>query len=128
MSGDYLRYKVDGKYKVDGADLSDPSMLGVPYKAETEIEEWQLALTAGYKMDKITPYGGLKYSDVSLETEVAWDDPVGGPSKVEQEFDSDKNFGIFAGVDIDIIKNLGVNIEGRVIDETALTVGVKYKF
>lgn len=126
VSGDYLRYKVDGKQKYDGVDFT--TLSGLPYKAEATLDEWQIAVSAGYKMAKLTPYGGLKYSDVSLKQELSYTDAVNGNTTETLKTEADKNIGIFAGLDFDITKNLGINLEVRAVDETAGTIRVNYRF
>lgn len=41
---------------------------------------------------------------------------------------ADNNVGVFIGSDYNITKNLSVNVEGRFIDETAMSIGATYKF
>lgn len=134
----YLSYKVDGDYKVNGTDLKqvimaeDPSITTASYKSKTKIQEWQVALYVNQTFRQFSPYAGLKYSDATLKNEIrtSFTDSIGPFSaKFETKARADKNFGVFIGTDIYVISSkMSVNIEGRFIDETAVTIGMNYRF
>lgn len=134
----YMRYKVDGDYRVNGTDLkevimdSDPSITDPVYNTKTTLQEWQIALYVNKTFGQFSPYAGMKYSDAILNNElnISFTDSIGFLSKkFETKYRADKNIGIFIGADIHIIsKKLSMNIEGRFIDETAVTVGMNYRF
>lgn len=117
----YLWYEVDGDIKVNGIDLA----ITGPYDAETEIQEWQVALYVNKTIGMFSPYAGVKYSDMDVETDI--DSQSFG--KLEIDFEADDNFGIFLGTDFYAIPNiLSFNIEGRFVDEIALSVGLNWRF
>lgn len=134
----YMRYKVDGDYRVNGQSLSDvimaldPEITGLSYDTKTSLEEWQIAFYVNKTFGQFSPYAGMKYSDATLRNElnVSYTDSNGYLStKYETKYRADKNIGVFAGIDINIISNkLKLNIEGRFIDETAVTIGMNYRF
>ncbi len=139
--GQYMRYKVDGDFKVDGKDF-DQATLDVlrpldpnatfSSDSETEIQEWQVALYVNQTFGQFSPYAGIKYSDFKADFELEGSGQFSGlplSYKGEGKAKADKNFGVFLGTDIYLIPNqLSINIEGRFIDETSGTFGLTYKF
>ncbi len=88
------------------------------------IQEWHMAPYVAKKIAKFTPYLGVRYSDMRMEQKKPsdpkrWDDLI---------FYADCNTGVFTGVDWDIGKGFKLNVEGRFVDETAISVGTGYKF
>ncbi|MDL1980949.1 MAG: hypothetical protein LWX02_05655 [Deltaproteobacteria bacterium] len=137
----YLRYKVDGDFKIDGKDvdqelleelrLVDPSAT-FSSDSETKIEEWQVALYVNQTFGNFSPYAGVKYSDFEIDSELEGSGQLWGipySLKLQGDAEADDNFGIFLGTDIYLIPNLlSINIEARFIDETAGTFGLTYRF
>ncbi|MBI5893389.1 MAG: hypothetical protein HZB79_07035 [Deltaproteobacteria bacterium] len=136
VDGQYLRYEVDGDFKVDGKDLAqiiiDDGATTASYNSKTKIQEWQVALYVNQTFGQFSPYAGVKYSDVTAKSETNFSRIDGGVAlsgKLDEKAEADNNFGIIVGADIYLIPNrLSVNIEGRFIDETAGTIGVNYRF
>ncbi len=104
-------------------------------RSKFAMTEWQIALLASTEIDmanaemgisKIVPYGGVKYSDVRGHLQLvttANSEYRTGPIKAKD------NVGIVIGTDL-VGKNdsYSVNLEGRFIDETAMTVGLSVLF
>lgn len=85
-------------------------------------EEWQAAPYLAYKWKMFTPYAGAKYSYTRLKIQTDdWFD-MGMNEK------SGNEVGAFAGLDWDIGKHITLNLEGRFVDETAVSGAVSYKF
>ena len=146
--GQYLRYEVDGDYKVDGKDLAQVlreslreslidegvtvTTVTASYNSKTKIQEWQVALYVNQTFGSFSPYVGVKYSDIMVKNETNFSglaDGVTFSGKLDGKAKADKNFGVVAGADVYLIpKRLSVSIEGRFIDETAGTIGVTYRF
>ncbi|MCK9418046.1 MAG: hypothetical protein M0R70_01555 [Nitrospirae bacterium] len=127
----YLTYTVSGNYSVNGLDrafFETPSS----YETKTNVEEWQGALYAQQFFGPIGPYLGVKYSDMNLENETSVSGRTSGvPYSYDETVnaDADKNLGAFLGADINIVpRHLSVNVEVRLVDETACSIGVNYKF
>ena len=80
-------------------------------------------MAVSYEYKQIVPYAGIKYSDVSGEAEAQI---IG--RKYKLDFDNENNVGIFAGGDITINDSFTANIEGRFIDETALSLAGTLRF
>ncbi len=131
----YLSYKVDGDFKIDGIDLEEVFQLMDPTfsaDSEVEIKEWQVALYVNQTFGNFSPYAGVKYSEYDVDFEFKGSGQfLGDPysMKIEGDAEADDNFGIFLGTDIYVIPNLlSINIEARFIDETAGTFGLTYRF
>jgi len=84
------------------------------------IKELQVAPYIYCKIKKITPYIGIKYSNLSVKTK--WAD-----GKYEKYSAAD-NVGIFLGADYKLTESWALNLEGRFVDETAMSMAATYKF
>ena len=100
-----------------------PADLGIIAKAGWE--EWHLALGASKKFDIATVYGGVRYSEVEASMDVTIPS-LAYNAKVDGE--AEDNVGIFLGAKITPSDNFSINIQGRFIDETAMTLGATFKF
>ena len=109
----YLRHQHDWTPKGDFVGEGD----------KITIQEWQVAPYVGYKIGNFIPYLGVKYSDLRAKAE--WGGPDAGNWEKAK---ADDNFGVFLGTDYKIGKNFSLNIEGRFVDETAMSFGATYKF
>ena len=104
------------------------------------IREWQAALLAStetplpdmfnyfedLKKYKLSPYAGIKYSEISgrlrmFETDTG---AIYHPDNIK----ADKNIGIVVGCDLVGDDYVSLNIEGRFIDETAVSTGLAVLF
>lgn len=86
------------------------------------IYEWHIAPYVAREMGDFMPYLGVKYSDFVAKFE------SGGSGWSNFKEEADDNFGVFLGTDCKMGENWKVNLEGRFIDETAMSVGCTYKF
>ncbi len=93
-------------------------------KGTATVQEWQVALTLGKKIESFTPYVGVKYSDMKVEGKTTWDDD----STSSQTYKADNNFGAFVGLGYNLSDKWVFNVEGRFIDETAVALTAGYKF
>ncbi|MDD5449906.1 MAG: hypothetical protein PHO42_04835 [Candidatus Omnitrophica bacterium] len=138
-----LKIVADGFYRM--ADLEgDEGTRGTTKvtvdssQSEFLIREWQIALLAATEIDiggddkeevlgvtSIIPYAGIKYSDMNGRLRLT--DSAGNynnPGTIE----ADDNFGVVAGLDLVGPSSVSLNLEGRFIDETAMTVGLSVLF
>jgi opacity protein-like surface antigen len=84
------------------------------------LQEWQFGPFVGYRIMKLLPYVGVKYSDVRLKFS-------GGGENTK--FRAEDHFGVFAGLTYDILpRKVSLNLEGRFIDETGVNFNLIYKF
>jgi hypothetical protein len=131
MGSGILRIGVDGNYRqshleVDKVKLDDVELKTSDARvtqSKYELEQWQIALAVSYQMDTIIPYVGVKYSDATGEAVAKIDG-----TSYKLDFENEDNVGIFVGGDILVNDMFTVNVEGRFIDETALTVGGIMRF
>ncbi|MBI3600958.1 MAG: hypothetical protein HY097_10020 [Nitrospinae bacterium] len=123
----YLTYEVDNTVKVNGSDLKNSGVSS--YTSNTKVTETQLALYVNQTIERLSPYLGVKYSKLDGDVETNMTLSSGTRSVAKGKAGADNNFGIFAGTDIFIIpKQLSATIEGRFLDETAGTIGIRYLF
>lgn len=88
------------------------------------IQEWHIAPYLAKRINNFTPYFGVRYSDMRLDMK----NPSASGWTDNHKYEADKNVGIFAGTDYKIGNNWKLNLEGRFIDETAMSFGATYKF
>jgi outer membrane protein W len=91
-------------------------------KAKTTVQEWQASVFVGKKIKSFTPYAGVGYADFLLSSKRIYINDA--KFKVEAK----DNVGIFLGTDYKISKNVVLNVEGRFIDENAISLGGRYIF
>lgn len=89
-------------------------------KGNVIFQEWQVAPYIGMKIGNWTPYLGMKYSDVKVK----FKDEEGDWFK----FMAKDKVGAFLGTDWRVSKHWRLNIEGRLVDETAVSAGITYRF
>ncbi len=116
----YLRSKHKAK-------VTQTTILGAIDSTEYKsgvIQEWHIAPYVARRINNFTPYLGVRYSDVEMKlkspAESGWLDNI--------KFESDNNVGVFVGTDYKLGENLVLNLEGRFIDETAMSFACTYKF
>jgi len=126
----YLRHKHDVKltdswtdYNPDGSVDEVGSGSG---KGKVTFQEWQIAPYIAKKIGNFVPYLGVKYSDLRTNYKIPDEDPE-DPEGIAK-FKADDNIGVFVGTDYKIAENWKLNLEGRFVDETAMSVGATYKF
>jgi hypothetical protein len=93
------------------------------YSGKVTTYEWHVAPYVGKTIDKFTIYAGGKYSDVRSKIKASDDD-----GSWWMKIKAKNNFGVFTGLDIKMIEHVTLNVEGRFIDETAMSAGLSYKF
>jgi hypothetical protein len=126
-----LRVGVDGRYRQAHLDVDKIKLNDTEYKSTNasvtsthyEFEEWQAALGVSYQVEKLIPYVGVKFSDATGDASTT----ISGTT-YKIDFDNKDNFGIFAGIDFLAADWGTLNVEGRLIDETALTAGATLRF
>jgi hypothetical protein len=132
MGNGTFRIGVDGKYrqshlKVDKVKLNDDEALKVSDASVTNtryhLDQWQVALAVSYQMDQFIPYIGGKYSDARGDAKTSIST---NPYKVN--FKNKNKVGMFVGGDFLVNDSFAANVEGRFIDETALSLGAILRF
>lgn len=102
------------------------------------IQEWQVAPYLAKKIKNFTPYLGIKYSDLRIRDEsqigVRYFNTNGmrfidlSTTGYIQKYKAKHNVGPFIGLDFNIGEHIKLNIEGRFVDETAMSFNATYKF
>ncbi len=93
------------------------------YSGRATIQEWQIAPYIAKKLGNFVPYLGVKYIDLRAKMTRKDDD-----EKQWEKYKADDNVGVFVGTDYKIADNWKLNLEGRFVDETAMSLGATYKF
>jgi len=109
----YLRHRHNWSPKGDRSGEGD----------KATIQEWQIAPYLAKRLGNFVPYAGVKYSDVRMKTRWA-----GKDAGDWEKYKAKDNFGMFAGTGYKLNDQLSLNVEGRFIDETAISFGCTYKF
>ncbi|MFC1509720.1 hypothetical protein ACFL60_08590, partial [Candidatus Omnitrophota bacterium] len=125
-------------YRTADMALDEATVAGVNWKrsaltgvSDGEFTEAQGAIELAWKQEVLTPYVGLKYSDVEVDAQFTI-----APNLYDAKGkDASQNVGAFIGLAITpklegeiLNENLLINVEGRFIDEEAVSVGLAYKF
>jgi hypothetical protein len=124
VSGRYRQTDLDiDKVIVDGTEYSLPH--GAVSAIDFEYEDWQVAVGASLEWNKLLiPYCGVKYSALNGALSAT----VNGTTLSDSDIEAENNVGIFIGTDIRVFDSMSFNVEGRFIDETALSVGGIVRF
>ncbi len=106
--------------KVNGASESPIGKL--------HYNEWNVSLGFSYKADLFSPYAGLSYSNAEIKFF-----NVGSVSSALSPLNTfaiknKRYMGLFLGCGLEAYKALSLNIESRLVDETAITATVKLRF
>jgi opacity protein-like surface antigen len=112
----YLRHRQKIRTNIKDTVGSDDTFSG-----KATFQEWQVAPYVGIKIGNFTPYLGVKYSDVRIKNKFEDVDAM-------IKFKADDNVGAFVGISYKIMEKLKLNLEGRFIDETAMSFSFTYKF
>ncbi len=126
-----LSIGADGRFRQSHLSIDAVVLNGAAHKSgdasltasKYELLEWQVALEVAYQYKQIVPYVGVKYSDSDGKAQATIN---GNPFQVD--FENKDNVGIFVGGDIVMNDYATLNIEGRFIDETALSLAGTVRF
>ncbi len=120
----YLRHKHDYKATFSGTYI-DPVTGGTVLlegspEGKITFQEWHFAPYVAKKLGNFIPYLGVKYSDLRIKEKGSQDEA--------QKYKADDNVGVFLGTDCKIGENWKLNLEGRFVDETAMSAACSYGF
>jgi outer membrane protein W len=120
----YLRHKNDYKtsssyavYDNNGTEIFEEAG---EWKGKTTFYEWHVAPYIAKKLGNFVPYLGVRYSDARIEDKDEW----GTKTKIK----ADDNVGVFLGTDYKLGDSWKINLEGRFVDETAMSLAATYRF
>jgi hypothetical protein len=91
---------------------------------DCRMQEWHAAPYIAKKIKDLILYIGGRYSDFRLSQRKP-SDPRRWDSLI---FDSDYNVGVFTGIVWNYRDSLKLNVEGRFVDEAAISVSATYRF
>ncbi|MBI5272744.1 MAG: hypothetical protein HY861_02030 [Chlamydiia bacterium] len=89
--------------------------------------EWQADLDLSYKIDLFTPYLGVKYSSAT-STLGKFPAAISNSGQRSNHFHNKNPVGIFIGCSISNGRYFMLNIEGRFVDENAVTITGDLRF
>jgi hypothetical protein len=115
-SADYelRRFSSDGSgYPVEGAAI--------------EWRQWQVNLDICYKITILTPYVGAKYSHERAYLS-GFSTAIASDGEGVNSFENRSPVGVYLGCALSNGKYFSLNIEGRLLDEEAVTVTADFRF
>jgi hypothetical protein len=121
MATNGLLYGADAQYSWGKNDNKISVANGaVTDNGEVKNMQWHIAPYIGKQFEQSVAYIGVRYSDAKYEHEF---DALGSI-----DFEAKDNVGVFFGFDYETDETSAVNIEVRLVDETAVTIGATKKF
>lgn len=103
---------------------------GVPQSvshSHVKWREWQIDLDLSYKIDIFIPYVGVKYSNVQTKIQ-GFTTPISQNGTGSDRFKNRIPVGVFIGCSLSSSKFFMLNIEGRLVDEEAVTISGDIRF
>jgi len=116
--------------KLDDMDYESVVINGTTYSKVDIVgigaswEEWQMALGVAKSFGMARPYIGVKY----LKSETSAKFTAGGTTLDSGNINNDTSVGVFAGIEFNPTPGIAIDVQGRFIDETAITAGFSFKF
>ncbi len=89
--------------------------------------EWQVNLDVSYKIDLFTPYIGIKYSNARTHLN-RFSVAVAADGSTSNAFKNRIPVGLYLGCALSSGKYFMINLEGRLIDEEAVTISGDVRF
>ena len=87
------------------------------------FQEWQAALGVSKDFEWFKPYAGAKYSDTRFTMNITQ------YGESDSSYINNRNkFGAFVGATVTPVKGVGLNLQGRFIDETAVMGSATFQF
>lgn len=120
----YFSYLVRYSYLKSGENFSGPS---TPSSSDSIWKEYNINLETGYKIEEIslTPYLGISYFDIKGKQKL--NDYVGFQN-YDSNFENDKNFGFYLGLDYQLNTNISLNLQGNFGAKKGANLGISYNF
>lgn len=121
---------VGGRYSSSVPKPSWMTVNGTPVPVSggrVHWREWQIDLDLAYKIELFTPYVGIKYSN-SLAKLSGFTVPIANGGSGSLHMENRSPVGIVVGCTLSTGKYFMFNVEGRLIDEEAVTVSGDLRF
>lgn len=137
--GNGLEIGVNASYRTADMNLEQVAIDNVTYARSAladvkdgEFQEYQGALEVAWRTDVLTPYAGVKVSEVEVDNTFS---PSAGAERNASGKNASENVGVFVGLTLTPSiegapksEQFALNVEGRFIDEEAFSVAASYKF
>ncbi|MFP3872845.1 MAG: hypothetical protein ACLFV1_00205 [Thiohalophilus sp.] len=122
----------DLKYrKIQGMDYDSVTDGSTTYSrdeltatTEADYEQWHAALGLSYKLGFMTPYAGVKFVGGDYSASAT----AGGTTYELGPTGNDSRVGAYAGLTMLPTDRLAIDIQGRVVDEEALSASLTFMF
>lgn len=95
--------------------------------AQVRWREWQVNADLSYKISFLIPYLGVKYSNALTELK-GFSFPISSSLTGSNTFKNRLPVGIYLGCTVSSGKYFFLNLEGRVIDEEAVSIAADFRF
>ena len=97
---------------------------------DDEMDYWQIdaVATVYWKIERFMPYAGAGFSYSEAKEKGRWTQSDGSWEDYDASFNNENKFSALVGIDVDLVKNFKVNIQGTFVSRTALTLGISYAF
>jgi len=118
-------------YKTERGYIEGLGRIDLNWRGKMSFMEWHVAPYLAKKIGPFVPYVGGKYSYLRIQDQVRGQALAGGGVTAllnPRRYTAEDNFGAFCGLDFNLGDKLSFNVEGRFIDETAMSMGAAYKF
>lgn len=119
-----------GRYSASEYAISRVSNDGIaasPEGASLRWRQWQINLDISYKIQIFTPYIGTKYESVISKLR-GFSTEISANGTGSNTFKNRSPVGLYLGCTLSNGKFFALNIEGRLIDEEAVTVVADFRF
>lgn len=119
-----------GRYSRTTTPISWAALNGAPISsshAHLRWRVWQIDLDLAHKMDLFVPYVGIKYSNAKAKVE-GFSEAIANHSLGLLNMENRSPVGVIVGCTLTTGKYFMLNVEGRLIDEEALTLSGDFRF
>jgi len=127
---DHIALGLGGRYSYAAYKPSLLTINAIPVStsgAHCRWKAWQCDLDVSYKIDLFTPYIGVKYSNVEANLG-PFSTSISNSGSGSNHFENRSSLGLFLGCSLSTGKYFMLNIEGRLIDEDAVTISGDLRF
>lgn len=119
-----------GRYESAHYDPEWLTIDGINFStANTSLKwhEWQIDIDLSYRIELLTPYIGIKYLNVKSQIG-EFSVPISNTESGSDSFENRNPVGIFIGCSLSNNRYFMLNLEGRLIDEEAVTISGDVRF
>ena len=116
LGADFTYFSVPADHQTYFRFLNRLNLPIEPEKQTFSLDEWQISLGLSSRLWIFTPYGGATYLNSKLKVHSSRYSP-------ELFYENAQNFGYFYGMTVSLTGRFHVNLERRVSDEFAYSIG-----